>query len=373
MAAGDINFGAGSGSANYEMAKRLAREETLAYLGHKDYASEAQQAAAKARHKIPLQDAPRQPSGRIATGILVTGLEDVLGSIQEHFLNGVVWTEGVRAQISAQILVGVTVKTPLNTGAARANWQIGFGSIPEFVKYPPLTAPEAQPGSARGRVNYERSRGSPDPERIAGAEAFHKLATAPGSYAALFPWEDNLKENLNSIFTEAAWGKAHHIANNLAYIVALEDGWSRQAPQGMVRTTVDEVTRGIERIANSLWAISADRPDLNFGNMINNALSAYKKEEIIPGIVRTARTIQGSGEHIFTGYRRLQYGPGGFGRSNRSYRGFISYGNRGAYTGPRSRLRTGPYSTGKKSGSVIRAGKRKGRRGGGQGGGRRSR
>lgn len=33
-------------------------------------------------------------------------------------------------------------------------------------------------------------------------------------------------------------GKIHYIVNNLAYAQRIEDGWSRQAPQGIVKLTV---------------------------------------------------------------------------------------------------------------------------------------
>lgn len=44
----------------------------------------------------------------------------------------------------------------------------------------------------------------------------------------------------------------HWIANSLPYIRRLEEGWSRQAPQGMVRLTIEEFQQTVRKAANSI-------------------------------------------------------------------------------------------------------------------------
>lgn len=47
-------------------------------------------------------------------------------------------------------------------------------------------------------------------------------------------------------------GHVYYIANNLPYAQALEEGWSRQAPQGMVGLTVQEFSSYVRVAATSL-------------------------------------------------------------------------------------------------------------------------
>ncbi|MCK9532605.1 MAG: HK97 gp10 family phage protein [Gammaproteobacteria bacterium] len=48
------------------------------------------------------------------------------------------------------------------------------------------------------------------------------------------------KSQSNLVASQSA-GKVFYIANNLPYIVPLEYGWSKQAPGGMVRLTIQEI------------------------------------------------------------------------------------------------------------------------------------
>lgn len=47
-------------------------------------------------------------------------------------------------------------------------------------------------------------------------------------------------------------GKVHYIANNLPYAQRLEDGWSNQAPQGMVKLTVLKFQGIVDAAARSI-------------------------------------------------------------------------------------------------------------------------
>jgi hypothetical protein len=94
----------------------------------------------------------------------------------------------------------ITMNTPVDTGRARANWFASVGMpISTSVEY------TGNPASASG-------------EAIGNAQA--AVAQAPGN-----------------VF----W-----ISNNLPYIYRLEfEGWSKQAPNGMVRLAIDRAQRAM--------------------------------------------------------------------------------------------------------------------------------
>ena len=92
-------------------------------------------------------------------------------------------------------------RTPVDTGRARASWQFGINTEPQ------------------GKVPEGDYR-----SQISGivAETVSEIEAAPA----------------------AVW----FIANNLGYIEALEAGWSKQAPAGMVSLTLREITRQLEGV-----------------------------------------------------------------------------------------------------------------------------
>lgn len=89
-------------------------------------------------------------------------------------------------------------------GRARANWQYGNG---------------AMPGGAID--NVDPSGGATIGKIVAG------VSTSPSA-------------------------SVHWIANSLPYINRLEDGYSRQAPAGMLKLTVEEFKQTVERAARSV-------------------------------------------------------------------------------------------------------------------------
>lgn len=93
----------------------------------------------------------------------------------------------------------VVTKTPVDTGRARVSWQFGIN---------------AEPAGAEPAGNFREAMNAHIAETMAQIEA---------SPAAVW------------------W-----IANHLAYIEALEAGWSRQAPAGMVALSLAELTRHLE-------------------------------------------------------------------------------------------------------------------------------
>lgn len=96
-----------------------------------------------------------------------------------------------------ELFSGVVKATPVDTGRARGNWQTG-------VSQPPSGVVE--------RLDETGSK--------AIAEISEK--TPPGA------------------------GQVTYLANNLPYIEELEEGSSRQAPEGMVRRNMDRVQKMVD-------------------------------------------------------------------------------------------------------------------------------
>lgn len=96
-------------------------------------------------------------------------------------------------------------RTPVDTGRAKANWVPGIGAVNT------KTTGEINAEAAVGVINQ-----------------------------ALQTWKP---------------GQTIYITNSLPYIKRLEDGWSNQAPAGMVRLTIvewkDSVRRAAEGIRNA--------------------------------------------------------------------------------------------------------------------------
>lgn len=107
-------------------------------------------------------------------------------------------------KVALQIYGGVTKKTPVDTGRARANWNMNVGSIDYSVDSPD------QYGKSTGKHKGEGS--------------------APAS-----PRAKQLK------LDKGDGEKVIYITNNLPYIGELENGHSTQAPRGMVSLTLNEV------------------------------------------------------------------------------------------------------------------------------------
>lgn len=106
-----------------------------------------------------------------------------------------------------EVFAGTIAGTPVDTGRARGNWQVGVGFAPSGV-----TDRKAQTGPV----------------------------DSPGAKSAALGQIGSLRVTL---------GETYHLVNNLPYIERLEfDGWSGQAPEGMVRKNIARV-QGILRKA----------------------------------------------------------------------------------------------------------------------------
>lgn len=110
--------------------------------------------------------------------------------------------EVIGKKLLFEISGSLVAMSPVDTGRFRANWQFGVGSAPGGNLYEMPTK-----GEPRGEQNF------PDDGATTG--------------------------RLQSQISDSKMlGNVHYLANNLPYAQRLEDGWSKQAPAGMVKITV---------------------------------------------------------------------------------------------------------------------------------------
>lgn len=106
-------------------------------------------------------------------------------------------------KVALQVLTGVVNKTPVDTGRARSNWMTAVNEVPENTI------------EVKDRISREQ----------ASAESLNRGVPVIESMPA---------------FSTVS------VANNLPYIGVLEYGSSKQAPDGMVRTTLAEIESSFE-------------------------------------------------------------------------------------------------------------------------------
>lgn len=107
-------------------------------------------------------------------------------------------------KVALDLFKRVILKSPVDTGRFRGNWQVAIGSIPAGV------------------LEIEDKSGTATIARVT-AETLNLRA-----------------------------GQTITLVNNLAYARALEYGWSKQAPAGMVRLTVQEYGAVVTQAANEV-------------------------------------------------------------------------------------------------------------------------
>ena len=110
-------------------------------------------------------------------------------------------------KVCFDLMSGVILKTPVDTGRARANWQASIDT------------------PASGTVSFGADAGSGKKAPSASSASASSIADGVGA-------------------VNKATGRVFWLVNNLPYIHRLEYGaWSKQAPHGMVRTTIAEIQR----------------------------------------------------------------------------------------------------------------------------------
>lgn len=110
-------------------------------------------------------------------------------------------------KVALSVDTAVVLSTPVDTGRARANWQVGLGSVPGGTVDTPGSAEQ---GASSALTNAQ-----------------NVIATYKGTGTI-------------------------HIINNLHYIEALNNGHSRQAPAGFVEIAVVAGIDAIEGVSGRL-------------------------------------------------------------------------------------------------------------------------
>lgn len=138
----------------------------------------------------------RDSSGRFTSGSGGSGLKPFADRMRKHAKGVVTNTNTNVIRLAALIHQTLVVATPVDTGRARANWQVGLGVEPTGE----LT--EQDPGG-QGTI----------------AKAVSVLSTRKSEQTI-------------------------HIANNVPYIKRLNEGWSAQAPAAFVEQAIDTAIQG---------------------------------------------------------------------------------------------------------------------------------
>ena len=109
-------------------------------------------------------------------------------------------------KIGFEILRGIVLKSPVDTGRFRGNWNVSFNGPDESVV----------------ELEGESIPQGKEETKIAG-EVLSKGATKIDGF-------------------KAGQNKSIHISNNLPYAARLENGYSKQAPAGMLDLTLAEIS-----------------------------------------------------------------------------------------------------------------------------------
>jgi hypothetical protein len=107
-------------------------------------------------------------------------------------------------KVALDLFTRIIIKSPVDTGRFKGNWQVSINSIPS------------------GTLNVLDKDGSATLSRVQGTVGQVKA------------------------------GDLITLVNNLPYAVRLEYGWSTQAPAGMVRLTIQEYSGVVTKAAASL-------------------------------------------------------------------------------------------------------------------------
>lgn len=107
-------------------------------------------------------------------------------------------------QISLSVFTSVILRSPVDTGRFRGNWQVKIGSIPT------------------GTLALDDKTGTVTISKAQAATLSLKV------------------------------GQVIYLINNLDYAEALENGWSAQAPNGMVKLTVQEFQPIVDKVVRDI-------------------------------------------------------------------------------------------------------------------------
>ena len=129
--------------------------------------------------------------------------------------------------------------------------KIVFGLIRSVIKKSPVGNPDLWVTLKNGEyVDYQSVHGIVDYTggRFKGNWQYGTGSMPSGTLDTINKDDASVTAKLHAKVPKEASGKMHYIVNNLPYSIALEDGWSSQAPSGMVGLTISEY-QGIVRLA----------------------------------------------------------------------------------------------------------------------------
>ena len=129
--------------------------------------------------------------------------------------------------------VGVSVVTKSPVGDPEY-WLFNRGTSesPDYVHYLAYRDPPEGYVGGHFRANWQYGDGAQPDGEVSSVDASPGGSVTIGAIVSKLPKE--------------AAGKIHYLVNNLPYALRLEDGWSRQAPAGMVGLTVAEFHSMVE-------------------------------------------------------------------------------------------------------------------------------
>ncbi len=133
----------------------------------------------------------------------------------------------VMRRITADLHRRISMRTPVDTGRARASWDVKEGSPSTWV-------PPESKVTVTGKTNVKLGSGMAGNKLGSGAKTGAKPHDVSGAIATISGKE--------IVFVTSA----------LDYMKYLEDGSSKQAPAGMVRLSLAEVEIEIETIIEQL-------------------------------------------------------------------------------------------------------------------------
>ena len=110
---------------------------------------------------------------------------------------------------SIHLLRGVVLRSPVDTGRFRANWQITEGSVFQGVIQ----------------------------DFNAGEDGSSGAAVASGA----------IRKGINTVLGSPKEFPTYYLTNNLPYAIRLENGWSDQAPNGMVALSLLDTLKWLEK------------------------------------------------------------------------------------------------------------------------------
>lgn len=144
----------------------------------------------------------------------ITGLKEFNLDIKEFVEKTEVDFATAMKKVSMDVFTGIVKKTPVDTGRARASWNIAINT-------PDMSVPPPREGKTTAITGFLTPG-----EKVAALSKLAPLDKDP--YVTVW------------------------ITSNLDYIVPLENGHSKQAPSGMVALTVTEMEKFMEEALRDL-------------------------------------------------------------------------------------------------------------------------